>query len=179
MSLERPLLTFDMDGVLCRPPFGINPGSGRHKRRDAPGQKGLLWATESWRYHFRKPMPGAVEGYKELAQAFACAVVTARGEPAGGLTRAWFERYFGFVPELHMRPGWGETSAQFKARKMAELKPVAHFEDDPFTAQWVAELTGTVFLIDWKRNRGLSGDGIQRVRTIADAVPLLERAAHP
>ncbi|MBK7328813.1 MAG: hypothetical protein IPI85_06955 [Dehalococcoidia bacterium] len=65
MSPERPLLTFDMDGVLCRPPFGINPGSGRHKRRDAPGQKGLLWATESWRYHFRKPMPGAVEGYKE------------------------------------------------------------------------------------------------------------------
>ena len=30
---ERQLLTFDMDGVLCRPPLGINPGTGTGKRR--------------------------------------------------------------------------------------------------------------------------------------------------
>ncbi len=139
---DRPLLTFDMDGVLCRPPFGINPGTGKGKKRDAPAKKGLLWRTESWRYRFRKPMPGAVEGFKKLSEQFECVVVTARGAPAESVTRAWFQQYFGFVPPLHIRPNWDETSAQYKARKMRELKPLAHFEDDPFTAAWVSELVG-------------------------------------
>jgi hypothetical protein len=167
------LLTFDMDGVLCRPPFGINPGRGHGKSREAPGKKGILWATESWRYHFRKPMPGAVAGFRQLSERHRCAVVTARGGPSESLTRRWFERYFGQVPELYMRPGWHETSAQFKARKLVELQPIAHFEDDPFTAAWVAELIPTVFLLDWPRNRDLAAPNIRRIRTVADAVPLL------
>lgn len=176
---ERRLLTFDMDGVLCRPPFGINPGSGRSKRRDAIGQKGLLWPTESWRYRFRKPMPGAVEGFKHLAEMFECVVVTARGAAAEGLTRDWFERYVGFVPELHVRPHWNETSAQYKARKMSELKPFAHFEDDPFTAKWTAELIDAVFLVDWKRNRWLEGSNIHRIFRLDEAIPTLHRLAVP
>lgn len=174
---DRPRLTFDLDGVLCRPPFGINPGSGKHKKRDAPGRKNLLWATESWRYHLRKPMPGAVEGFRELAGRFDCVVVTARGYPAEALTRAWFEKHFGYVPELHMRPGWAETSARYKARKMAELQPLAHFEDDPFTAQWLAELLPAVFLLDWKRNGWLSGERVHRIERIAESLPRLESLA--
>lgn len=170
---SRPLLTFDMDGVLCRPPFGINPGSGQGKSREAEGKRGLLWATESWRYRFRKPMPGAVEGFRRLAESHRCAVVTARGGPAEALTRRWFERYFEFVPELHVRPGWDETSAQYKARKMRELEPVAHFEDDPFTAAWVSELIPRVFLVDWPRNRRLTGANVTRIATLMEAVPLL------
>ncbi len=171
--MERPRLTFDLDGVLCRPPLGINPGTGKHKRRDAPGKKGVLWMTEGWRYHGRRPMRGAVEGFLLFREHFDCVVVTARGYPAEDLTRSWFERRFGFVPELHMRPSWEETSAQFKARKMAELQPLAHFEDDPFTALWVAELVPQVFLIDWKRNRWLEAERIRRVATIAEAGPYL------
>jgi hypothetical protein len=174
---ERPLLTFDMDGVLCRPPFGINPGKGKDKRRDATGKKGLLWPTESWRYRFRKPMPGAVEGFKRLSEQFECAVVTARGAPAENLTRAWFERHFGFVPNLHVRPHWDETSAQYKARKMSELKPLAHFEDDPFTAKWAAELVDAVFLIDWERNRWLLEPNIHRIQRLTEALPALESLA--
>lgn len=172
----RPLLTFDMDGVLCRPPFGINPGKGHGKRRDAQGKRGLLWMTESWRYHLRKPMPGAVEGFRQLARDYECVVVTARGGPAEALTRRWFERYFGEVPALHVRPGWHETSAQFKARKIGELKPVAHFEDDPFTAAWISELVDAVFLVDWTRNRWLAGEKIHRIRAVAEAVPILARS---
>ena len=101
-------------------------------------------------------------------------VVTARGLPAESLTRAWFTRHFGFVPELHMRPSWEETSAQFKARKMAELQPIAHFEDDPFTALWVAELVPAVFLVDWKRNRWLEAERVRRIQVLADALPALK-----
>ncbi len=172
--MEKPRLTFDLDGVLCRPPFGINPGSGKHKRRDAAGKKGVLWLTEGWRYHGRRPMPGAVEGFRALQERFDCVVVTARGLPAESLTRAWFTRHFGFVPELHMRPSWEETSAQFKARKMAELQPIAHFEDDPFTALWVAELVPAVFLVDWKRNRRVEAERVRRIHRLADALPALQ-----
>lgn len=169
----RPLLTFDIDGVLCRPPLGINPGRGTGKRRDAKGKSGPLWWSEGWRYRFRKPMPGAVDGFRALSEQYRCAIVTARGKPAESLTRSWFDQHFGFVPELHLRPGWEETSAQYKARKMRELAPVAHFEDDPFTAAWVAELVPQVFLVDWPRNRELSASNIHRVRKVADAFQYL------
>ena len=170
---ERPLLTFDMDGVLCRPPLGFNPGQGRTKSREAIGTKGLAWATEGFRYNLRRPMPGAVEGFRMLSERFECKVVTARGGPAEALTRRWFERYFGFVPELHLRPHWGETSAQYKARKMRELQPLAHFEDDPFTALWASELVTAVFLVDWQRNRWLTGQNIHRIGRIEEAEAVL------
>lgn len=177
--MERPLLTFDMDGVLCRPPFGINPGKGRGKDRNKQGTKGILWFTESWRYHGRKPMPGAAGGFAELSRHFQCVVVTARSTKAEGLTRRWFERYFGAVPELHMRPSWHETSAQYKARKLTELRPIAHFEDDAFTADWAADIVERVFLVDWGRNRWLSRPNIHRVERIAEALPILQPGSLP
>jgi len=169
----KPVITFDMDGVLCRPPFGLNPGSGRRKRRDTPGKKGLLWLTEGWRYIGRRPMPGSVEGFRLLAETCDCKVLSARGEQARGLTERWFERYFGFRPEIHLRPSWEETSAQFKARKVVELGTQAHFEDDPFTALWVAELVPTVFLVDWARNRWVTDERLHRIDRIAEAAAIL------
>lgn len=181
MSQPRPLITFDLDGVLCRPPFGINPGSGRNKRRDAAGTRSLLWITERWRYAFRRPMPGAVDGFNAIARVADVCVLSARGEQARAATEAWFRRYFGFVPALHLRPSWQETSAQFKARRVAELGARAHFEDDPFTAAWVAELVDRVFLVDWPRNRWLPQQAnIQRVRSVVDALPGLDfRSTEP
>ena len=162
-------MTFDLDGVLCRPPLGINPGTGTGKRRDVPGRKGLLWLTERWRYRGRGPMSGAIEGIALLSRTHRWEVVTARSEVARSLTERWFQRHFGIIPVIHMRPHWQETSAQFKARLVTSLQPVAHFEDDPFTAAWVAELCPTVFLIDWPRNRALAGANIIRVASICDA----------
>jgi len=169
----RPLITFDFDGVICRPPFGINPGRGIGKSRERPGTKGVLWRTERFRYAWRRPMPGAAAGLKELAGEFECHVLTARSEEARGLTERWMRRYLGVVPALHMRPHWRETSAQFKARMLRELAPLAHFEDDPHTAEWAAELVPAVFLVDWARNRWLAGERIHRIGTLAEAVPVL------
>ncbi|GAB4328681.1 MAG: hypothetical protein Kow0010_12690 [Dehalococcoidia bacterium] len=174
MADERPLLTLDLDGVLCRPPFGINPGRGKGKRRDRPGKRDLLWFTEAWRYRGRRPMPGAVEGFRLLREGFRCVVVTGRAERVRGYTEGWFERYFGFRPELRMRPHWRETSAQFKVRAIGELGPLAHFEDDPHTAEWLAEVVPAVFLVDWWRNRWLEGERIHRIERLEEAVPVLE-----
>jgi hypothetical protein len=173
----RPLLTFDLDGVLCRPPFGINPGRGRHKTRTVEGTNNLLWRTERWRYLFRRPMPGAVEGLRELRGSFECHVLSARGERARALTERWLARHFGFEPAVHLRPHWRETSAGFKVRMVQELRPLAHFEDDPHTASWVAELVPAVFLVDWWRNRWLEGDRVYRVTRLVDAIPALRAFA--
>ncbi len=171
MPVHPPIVTFDLDGVLCRPPFGINPGTGRGKHRDSPGKRSFLWLTEGWRYAFRKPMPGAVEGFKAIAAVAGVCVVSARSEHTRALTEAWFKRYFGLVPELHLRPSWRETSAQFKARRVPELGAVVHFEDDPFTAQWVADLGPRVFVVDWPRNRWLPADpNIVRITSVIEAL---------
>lgn len=145
------------------------------KSRDAPGKKGLLWRTERWRYAGRRPMPGAVEGIAALSATHRWEVVTARSEVARTLTERWFQKHFGTTPVIHMRPHWRETSAQFKARLVQSLAPVAHFEDDPFTAAWVGELCTTVFLVDWPRNRALTGRNIVRIRSLDEAVAHLQK----
>jgi len=170
---QRQLLTFDFDGVLCRPLLGINPGTGKEKSRETPGRRGLMWSTESFRYKFRRPMPGAMEAFRKLEERFECQVLTARAGAAERETQRWLERYLGHVPVLNMRPHWRETSAAFKARKLSELKPIAHFEDDPFTALWAADVVGRVYLVDWPRNRWVEDSRVVRVAGIDEAAELL------
>jgi len=171
------ILTFDLDGVLCRPPFGINPGRGRGKERAGEGTRNLLWRTERWRYALRRPMPGARDGLALLQQSFECHVLSARALDTEGLTARWFERYFGFVPVMHLRPDWREKPAQFKVRILQELAPLAHFEDDPHTAEWVAEFLPAVFLVDWWRNRWLQAERVHRIHQLSDALPTLHQLA--
>ena len=102
--MSKPLITFDIDGVLCRPPRGINPGKGIGKSRKSQGSWHPLWLTERWRYRGRRPMPGAVTGWTSLSDAFDCQVVSARSEDTRDFTEAWFQEYFGFVPVIHLRP---------------------------------------------------------------------------
>ena len=177
MTAARPVLTFDLDGVICRPPFGINPGRGIAKRREGEGTRSLLWRTERWRYLGRKPMPGAREGFTSLASGFDCKIVSARSAEAASLTARWFERHIGIIPELHLRPDYREKPAQFKTRKIVELGAIAHFEDDAHTAKWVAELIPQVFLIDWWRNRWFDAANVHRVKEILDAAPFLAASA--
>lgn len=168
---KKPVITFDLDGVIVRPPLGINPGSKIHKPRDAEGKRGILWLTERWRYAGRRPMPGAIEGLSRLTLNFDCRLLSARGEAARPITERWLSRYLGSIPPLHLRPDWHETPAQFKTRMVRELGAVAHFEDDPHTAAWVSELVRAVFLVDWRRNRALPDrENIFRVRSVLDAV---------
>src|SRR5688500_6709284 len=97
-------------------------------------------------------MPGAVEGFRALSAQYDGSVLAARAGHSLAHTRSWFQKYCGLTPELYLRPHWKETPAQFKARMVQELGAYAHFEDDPHTAQWVAELIPEVFLVDWRRN---------------------------
>jgi hypothetical protein len=174
---ERPRLSFDIDGVLCRQPFGINPGTNRGKRRDGVPGFNPLWPFERWRYSFRRPMPYAVEDFHELNERYECVLVSARGSAAEEATLRWVERHFDTAPEVRLRPHPRESSAQYKARVVPELAPLAHFEDDPHTAEWLAELIPAVFVVDWPRNRWLEGPNIYRIGRLREAIPVLEELA--
>lgn len=177
VARSRPLVTFDMDGVLCRNPWGINPG---RVSADATSPSRLprpTWPLERWLYLRRKPMPGAVEGFHAIAERFECAVVSARGEGSRPLTEDWLARTFGISPPVRLRSSWRERSSAFKARVIPPLKPLAHFEDDGNTALLLAERIPHVFLVDWPRNHGVERENIHRIERITDALPILEAVA--
>lgn len=177
VARSRPLVTFDMDGVLCRNPLGINPGGLSADVTSPSRLPRPTWPLERWLYLRRKPMPGAVEGFHAIAERFDCAVVSARGEGSRPLTEDWLARTFGASPPVRLRSSWRERSSAFKARVIPPLQPLAHFEDDPNTALLVAERIPHVFLVDWPRNRGVERDNIHRIERIADALPILEEVA--
>ncbi len=176
MDSPRPLVTFDIDGVLCRPPFSLNPGGVSVRSTAPPRLPRPTWLLERWRYLGRKPMPGARDGFRAVAERFDCAIVSARGEGGRGTTAAWLERNLGTLPPLHLRPSWRERSSAYKARVVPELGPLAHFEDDPNTALLLAERIPLVFLVDWPRNRGVDAANIHRIRRISEALPILIEA---
>lgn len=175
--MARPVLTFDMDGVLCRPPFGINPGKNIHKARKVEGHRTVFAVTEPYRYYGRRPMASAMQGFAEYAREFDVHVVTARTERTRKATEDWFRRWAGAVPSLHLRPGYSVTPAAFKLQRTAELGALAHFEDDPHTAAWLAEQLPAVMLVDWPRNRWLEGPRIFRIARLGDARPILDELA--
>ncbi len=173
--MGRTVVTFDMDGVLARPPFGINPAANRGKRREAPARWNPLWLVERWRYLGRRPMPGSREALHAARRLADVVIVSARGEAARRSTERWLRRHFGEPPPLVLRPSWRERSAQFKARVLSELRPFVHIEDDPHTAEWLAELLPHVILVDWPRNRWLAHPNVHRVRSLSEVPALLER----
>ena len=89
---SRPLVTFDMDGVLSRNPWGINPGGVSSDATSPARLPRPTWPLERWLYLRRKPMPGAVEGFHAIAERFECAIVSARGEGSRPLTEDWLPR---------------------------------------------------------------------------------------
>jgi hypothetical protein len=173
MHGEQPLITIDIDGVLSRPPFGFNPGSGRNKRRDKVGRWNILWPLERLRYVGRRPMLGARDGLQRLSGDYRCEVLSARGAAAERYTRGWIQSRLGVALPLNLRPHWRESSAQFKARVAPSLGSTIHIEDDPHTARWLAELIPHVLLVDWPRNEWLEGDNIHRIASIAEAPELV------
>ena len=177
VARSRPLVTFDIDGVLCRSPFGINPGRVSANPTSPPRLPRPTWPFERWLYLRRKPMPGALDGFRVVAERFECAVVSARSEAARTVTEGWLTDTFGASPLLRLRPSWRERSSAFKARVIPPLKPLAHFEDDPNTALLLAERIPHVFLVDWPRNRGVERDNIHRIECISDALPILDAVA--
>jgi hypothetical protein len=178
-----PLVTVDLDGVLCEPPLGLNLTThGAVMSEDKPAPMGRLkrwtWRTESVRYYGRRRMPGAEDFLRTLAPHFRMYLVTARGLPSARHTRGWLKhnRLWGYLDGLVFRAGPEMPPYQFKAETVAMLQPAWHVDDDGRTAMHVASRGGRpVLLIGWPGNEGTYPDRIVRVPSLADGAAYLLR----
>ncbi|MSQ30420.1 MAG: hypothetical protein EXR64_00105 [Dehalococcoidia bacterium] len=173
-SARRPLLTLDFDGVICRPPFGLNVGIHRAFLDPAatpiPARVYPRWlnaALDHLRFDLRASMPGVREALAALRTVRRLVIVTGRRTPP----TAWLRRHHldGLVEEVVVNDT-ALKSPHFKREALRALAADEHVDDDPRTAQLLAQASSTrVFLCDWPRNRGLAYDArIERVRDLRD-----------
>lgn len=120
-------------------------------------------------------MPGAHEALAAARALGDVVIVSARGEASRAATERWLRAQFGEEVPIWLRPTWRERSAQFKARIVSMLRPFVHVEDDPHTAEWLAELVPHIVLVDWWRNRWLDRPNVHRVRSLTELPALLEQ----
>lgn len=169
---ERPLLSFDLDGVLARPPFGRNLTINRNvQRRCDPGQAREIPAppTVGWwdrllmatyyrlRYAGRGPMPGAREAVEAATARYRVIVLSGRSWRGRRRTEAWLDRW-GILPHLEgvVLNHTGKPSVRFKLGIARQLGVRRHVEDDAATAALLARAGVQVDLIDWPGNRDLA-----------------------
>ena len=166
-----PLLTIDMDGVICQPPFNRNLGIHRAFLDPAappePAHVPARWLkriVDPLRFELRRPLPGAREALAELRALRTLVLLTGRRSMPG----RWLRRH-GFAPLLD-DVVINETtlrSPHFKLEAIADLGAVEHIDDDGRTVQLLAQRSqAQPYLRDWPRNRGLPYD--DRVRRVAD-----------
>ena len=166
-----PLLTIDMDGVICQPPFNRNLGIHR-AFLDPAAPPPTARVPRRWfsriadpvRFELRQPLPEAREALAELRALRTVVLLTGRRSPPD----RWLRRH-GFTPLLDAVL-INETplrSPHFKLRAIADLGAVEHIDDDGRTVQLLAQRSeARPYLRDWPRNRGLPFD--ERVRRVAD-----------
>jgi hypothetical protein len=179
-----PLVTVDFDGVICSPFFGVNLGISRTFLDPAappepanvpPGWLRVI--ADHARFDARRPLPDAHAGLAALAQVARVTVLTGRrSSPAPWLR---WHRLDSYIEAIVINTG-PLRSAHFKLAEIERLRPRAHIDDDPRTAQLLAERAGIeVYLRDWPRNRDLAyHPRVTRVAGLVEAAERLRGVSH-
>jgi hypothetical protein len=125
------------------------------------------------RFDLRAPMPGAADALRALRTVRRLAIVTGRRTAPTRWLR--WHRLDGLVDQVVVNDT-SLKSPHFKLQALRALGADEHADDDPRTAQLLAQASSTrVFLCDWPRNRDLPYDArVERVRDLRD---LAERIA--
>lgn len=190
---ERPIVSFDLDGVLASPPLSWNPmldrdmslqpirGADPPRMRHRSALDPIL--SRTWyalRYAGRGVRPGALAAVLAAARRHSVIVLTGRSERGRRQTQAWLDAH-GFGPhisELVMNDG-SRSSARHKERvltvRFAGREIALHADDDAATAALLARCGVAVALLDWPRNRGLEfPPGVTRYEEMGDLATRLE-----
>ena len=191
----RPLLSFDLDGVLAAPPLGRNFTIERRVEL-APAEAGAGgWAGRPLepdprpslydrfmiqtyfrvRYRGREAIPGAREAIAAAAGRYRVIVLTARNWRGRKATEAWLRKN-GMLEQVErvVMNNSALSSARFKERAAQQLGVTRHVEDDAATAALLARAGVAVDLIDWPGNRGLPfPEGVSRRGDLAALVRAL------
>ena len=174
-----PILTVDLDGVICGPLLGLNLGiHGGFLDPDAPPPRATVpprWLSrlvDHARFDLRRPLRGAREALVELRPLRTVVLLTGRrNSPAHWL------RWHGLAELLDevIVNSTPLASPHFKLDAISVLGAAEHIDDDGRTAQLLAQRSeASSFLRDWPRNRGLPFDrGVTRVADLGALVTLL------
>ncbi len=176
------MLTVDLDGVICRPPFGVNLGiSSDALDTSAPARALVLprWLGGTFdhlRFDFRRPLPEAREALSALAELREVVVLTGRRASPD----RWLRRHGLAEPVSRVVINdSADASPHFKLRCMQELGAAEHIDDDGRTARLLAERgLAHVYLRDWPRNRAMSYPAnVTRVADLLELARLLSTDA--
>jgi hypothetical protein len=183
MTAGRPVVTLDLDGVICGPPFGINLGIRSAFLDPAAPPRPARVPPRWWsvpfdhaRFDLRRPLPGIASTLAAVRARREVVLLTGRRTSPG----AWLRRHG--LEGLIDRVVINETalrSPHFKLQAIERLGAAEHVDDDGRTAQLIAERTAArVYLCDWPRNRGPRyHERVTRVADLAAYARLLRAAS--
>jgi phosphoglycolate phosphatase-like HAD superfamily hydrolase len=180
---DRPkVIALDFDGVICRPPLGLNLGisngewpaalrvSGRVERKQA-----FADLLTSVRYAGRRPLLDAQLGLSHLSEKRQIAIVT--GRPARMIPdiRSWLTRYgLDDLISFIFANDTGFSIPRFKLEMAEKLNAHEFVEDDGRTARFLHRFgVANVFLREWPKNRGNYPEQIRVVRSLSEVASAL------
>ncbi|MBI4497615.1 MAG: hypothetical protein HY689_06950 [Chloroflexi bacterium] len=183
LNAQRPAIGFDLDGVICRPPFGINfairrglrgrplPTAFSWKGGAPPRGRFLRMGLEVLRFAGRRPMPDAAAGLRAVVELRRPLLVTGRSVLGQALLERWLERHDlrQYFAEVLPNPT-ALTGPQYKLWTARTRGLREHVDDDGATVYYLA-LHGVhrVYLRDWPRNRGLPyPPSVQVIRSLEE-----------
>lgn len=157
---ERPLLTVDLDGVICAPPLGVNVGIHRSFiDPDATAPRAFVlprWVSAPFdriRFDIRRPLPEAREALSRLHELRRVVLLTGRRSSP----EPWLRQYglAALIDDIVINDT-DDSSPHFKLRSVLSMGAAEHIDDDGRTVQLLAQRSPVrVYLRDWPRNRDL------------------------
>ncbi len=171
MGNYKPKLGVDLDGVICRPPLGLNiligkgPYEGRVStdgidmdpaRHGKSGSSALISFLQKVKYIRRSPLPDAQEGLRAIKEHRDMVLITSRNGLVQKRVESWLERYgirdlFDAVHTNHL----GIPAPEFKWLMVSQQGIDEFIDDDGRVADFLArQRLSRVYLRDWPRNRG-------------------------
>ncbi len=183
MNDSKPVLTLDLDGVICAPVLGQNLGiSTAFLDPTAEPTRALVWPRwiggplDAIRFGIRRPLPEAAAALERLAVHRQLVVLTGRRSDP----QKWL-RHYGL--EMHVDDvvfnGGSLRSPHFKLGSVEALGAREHIDDDGRTAQLIAEVSSTrSYLRDWPRNRNAAySPEVTRVADLTSLADEIEAAS--
>lgn len=184
----RPIISFDLDGVLAVWPFGVNPGvsprpkpvpplppDAEERYRSAPSSSSLRGLIEALRFMWRRPDSDARRTLESLSRGAAIVITTGRSAAGRGVVQAWLRRHglAPFIDNVYLSP----PSLRTRHHKLVTLQRIgarAHVDDDP-TAVWFLAQNGVSRPIfrEWPVTaRTATPPGVFRIRRLVELLDL-------
>ncbi len=182
--MVKPPIGIDLDGVICRPPLGLNlsiyrgPYVGRKKRSLYPkfGENPLVSLVLTLKYMGRRPMYDARSGLQAIREHRDLFLVTSRNSLVHDQVVAWLSHndLLPLFSAIHTNDS-GLPSPEFKERKVRELGISEFVDDDGRVADYLARRgLARIYLRDWPRNHGYRyADNVTRVPSLLRVATLL------